>query len=529
MNLLLKRAKRILGVVRVVGRHLTLHLFRCVFKGDEGPFSTRFRLILEELGPLFVKFGQVMSTRPDLLPSNYLEELSKLQDEVTPFDSESAKKIVEAELGKSIPDLFEDFDPQPSASASLAQVHKATLNSGEEVAVKVRRPNIESQIKEDMDTLYYLSAILTRYIKFFGKLRLVEAANEFKRIVQMEMDFSQEADNINRLRKTFADYYRLKIPQVYYATPRLLILEWIQGIKIGKKEKLLSAGYDPADLAHLITKVWIDQIFRKGMFHADPHPGNILVLGRRKIGLVDMGLIGKLNKVDQKNMEDLLYAVVQKDADQILRTLAGMEVFNQNADRGKLRKEVARLLNRYYGKPLREMNPGNLLYEVMGRLFRQYDIDPPIRFITLAKTLLTLEAVCEGLDPNYHWSQVLKKSMGSIYLKKLVSSNLLDQLIRLINMPQRVDRILKMVEEGELSTGSSKDKEMLSEAYHRLGVNLSFGLLTFSLFMGSTLLILEKIGPLWKGLSILGLIGYLAGGAVGVLLLTRFFISSKIY
>lgn len=529
MNILPKKTRRILGVAKVVARHGISHFSRRFLRRDGESSAVRFRMILEELGPLFVKFGQIMSTRPDLLPPQYLRELSKLQDEVSPFDPKKAMEIVEMELKKSISELFENFSPRPMASASLAQVHKATLNSGEEVAVKVRRPKIADQIEEDMETLYYLAMVLTQYIKFFSKLRLVEAVVEFKRIIQMELDFSSEAKNTNRLREELAGNYQVKIPRVYYSTSRLIVLEWIKGIKIGKKEKLLQAGYEPAVLTHIVTKVWIDQIFKNGVFHADPHPGNILVLNQRKIGLVDMGVVGELNKEDRKNMKNLLHALLQRDIEQILEILTKMEIFNRSEDEKELKKEISNLLDRYYGKKLREINPANLIYEIMSRLFRKYEIDPPIRFITLAKTLLTLEAVCEDLDPNFDWSKVLKENFGPIYLREIISSSLINQLMHLINLPKRVDRVLQMIEEGEIKISpTSWDKEVLSKAYWRWGSNISSGLVTFSLILGSTLLMLENVGPLWKGISILGLLGYFTGGVLGILLLTKVFVSDKI-
>ncbi len=484
---------------------------------------------MEELGPLFVKFGQVMSTRPDLLPSDYLQELRKLQDAVTPFDSQKAKEAVERELSKPLSELFGEFYRQPTASASLAQVHKAVLHSGQQVAVKVRRPNIVGQIEEDMKTLHYFSVVLTRYIRYFRRMRLKEAVNEFRRIIQLEVDFSNEARNIRRLRKTFSDCPQVKIPRVHHATSSLLVLEWIEGAKISNRERLLLEGYHLPDLARLIAGVWIEQIFQKGLFHADPHPGNILIMSKRKVGLVDMGVIGELNKEDRENLASLFRAILQRDADQIYQLLIRMKVFNQNEENKTLREEISKLLNKYYGKKLREINPGNLIYEIMGRLFRQYEIDPPIQFITLAKTLVTLEAVCEDLDPDFDWTKNLRKKFGPLYFRKLLSMNLVEQLIGFFTLPQRVDRILELIEEDKgAGVPNYTDKKQSAKSRPGWSMSLSLGLVAFSLILGSSFLIIENAGPLWKGISVLGLAGYLAGGFVGLLLLTRIFISDKI-
>ncbi len=484
---------------------------------------------MEDLGPLFVKFGQVMSTRPDLLPSDYLQELQKLQDAVTPFDLQKAKQAVERELNKPLSELFVKFYSQPKASASLAQVHKAVLHSGKQVAVKVRRPDIEKQLEEDMETLHYFSVILSRYIGYFRRMRLKEAVSEFRRIVQLEIDFSNEARNIQRLRKAFSDRPQVKIPQVHHSTSSLLVLEWIEGTKISDRERLLGEGYYPPDLARLIAGVWIEQIFKKGLFHADPHPGNILIMSKRKVGLVDMGVIGVLNKEDRENLASLFRAILQRDAGQIYQLLIRMKVFNQNNENKNLREEISKLLNKYYGKKLREINPGNLIYEIMGRLFRQYEIDPPVRFITLAKTLVTLEAVCEDLDPDFEWTKVLQKEFGPLYLKKLLSMNLIEQLIGFFTLPQRVDRILELIEEDKgTDLPNYRARKQPTKSYPGWSRSLSLGLVAFSLILGSSFLITEGAGPLWKGVSVLGLAGYLAGGFVSLLLLTRIFISDRI-
>lgn len=529
VNLLSTRARRVLGVVKVLARHGISHLYRRLLHREERSFAFRFRLILEELGPLFVKFGQVMSTRPDLLPPDYLQELRKLQDAATVFDPQKAKAIVERELGKPWSEFFMEFYPQPTASASLAQVHKAVLHSGKQVAVKVRRPNIVKQIEEDMKTLHYFSVILSRYIKYFRRLRLKEGVSEFRRIIQLEVDFSNEARNIRRLRKAFSNYPRVKIPRVYHSSPSLLVLEWLEGVKVSNRERLLAQGYHPPQLARLISRVWIEQIFDKGLFHADPHPGNILIMSRRKIGLVDMGVIGELDRGDRKSLANLFQAVLQRDSGQIYHILTQMKVFHQNEKNKNLTKEISKLLNKYYGKKLREINPGNLIYEIMGRLFRQYEIDPPIRFITLAKTLVTLEAVCEDLDPDFDWTKNLRKEFGPLYLRKLFSLNFIDQLIGFVTLPQRVDRILELMEKNKgAKVPDYEGKEQSGESYPGWSISLTSGLIVFSLILGSTLLLIEKAGPLWKGISVLGLGGYLAGGFAGLLLLTRVFISRRI-
>lgn len=529
VNLISSRARRALGIIKVIAYHGISHFYRRLIHREEKSFAFRFRLILEELGPLFVKFGQVMSTRPDLLPPDYLQELRKLQDSASVFDPHQAKATVEKELGRPIPELFSEFDPHPTASASLAQVHKAKLQSGQQVAVKVRRPNIVEQIEEDMNTLHYFSLVLSRYIRYFRRMRLKEAVNEFRRIIQLEVDFSNEARNIQRLTKAFSGYPRVKIPRVYHSSPRLLVSEWIEGIKVSNREKLLVEGYHPPDLARLIAGIWIEQVFEKGLFHADPHPGNIFIMSKRKIGLVDMGVIGELDRDDRKNLANLFRAVLHRDPGRIYQILTQMMVFDQSEENKSLRGEISKLLDKYYGKKLREINPGNLIYEIMGRLFRQYEIDPPIRFITLAKTLITLEAVCEDLDPDFDWAKNLRKRFGPLYLRKLLSLNLFDQLIGFVTLPQRVDQILELMKGSKgTRTLDHGGNEQSAESHHRWSMSLSMGLIVFSLILGSTFLLIEKVGPLWKGISVLGLGGYIAGGFTGLLLLTRIFISGRI-
>lgn len=413
-------AKRVAEIGKVFSKHGFKYLFS---RRKDNRLPVRFRQILEELGPTFVKFGQAMSTRPDLFPERYLAELSKLQDEVPPFDPEQAKEIIKEELDQQISELFIEFTAEPVAAASLAQVHRATLNSGAEIAIKVQRPKVAETFQKDINLLYRLARLLERYIGLAEQMRLVDAVEEFERLIKLELDFRVEAKNAQRLRRAFAADFRLKIPRVYYATKHLLILEWLDGIKIDELDKLQEAGYDPKKLARLLAEAYIEQILHLGVFHADPHPGNILVLSQRRLGFLDLGLIGNLGTQDKRHIGELFWAIVRQDVDKIFKLLVKMGIVGD--DQAGVKEEVIYFLKEYYGKQLREVKPGRLLFDVISRVVRKYRINPPIRFILLPKTLLTVEALCESLDPEYDWAEVAQAISRRLFAPAALLNNLL--------------------------------------------------------------------------------------------------------
>ena len=273
----------------------------------------RLRRAMEELGPTFIKFGQILSTRSDVMPPEYLEELSSLQDEVPPVSWEEAKEVVESGLEAPIEDLFAHVDPVPIASASLAQVHVARLVGGEEVVVKIQRPNLEKMVNLDLDIIYDLAQTAQNRISAASRFEVGDLAEEFSSALRTEMDFRREAWNADRFRKNFEDEKHLYVPKIYwdYSTKRLLVMERLRGIKIDNVEALKAAGYSPQRLSGHAADFALKEVLIDGFFHADPHPGNMLIMPGEVIGVLDFGTVGRLDEKDRANLARLFIAAVQ--------------------------------------------------------------------------------------------------------------------------------------------------------------------------------------------------------------------------
>ncbi|MFQ5794886.1 MAG: ABC1 kinase family protein [Candidatus Bipolaricaulia bacterium] len=508
--------KRIGEITRIFIKHGFGYLVRDLLMrrdGHEAP-PKRFRRILEELGPTFIKFGQAVSTRPDLFPPRVCEELDKLQDKVTPFASEFAVEIIEAELGRPLSRTFRHFDEQPVAAASLAQVHRATLRSGEEVAVKVRRPGIEAKIRQDIRLLYRMAGVLERGLAVASRAQLVKAVKEFEKNTILELDFSLEAGNAERLRWVFLNDSRVKIPKVHYATERVLCLEWLDGIKVNRKQALQAAGYDLKAIAWLIAEVYLDQILKFGIFHADPHPGNILVLGKNRLGLVDLGLVGELRLRDREHLETLFVSAVNHDADGVLKVLQAMEIVRPE-DTERLHGEIAYFLEHYYRHQMKEIPIGRLMYELINRVLRHYQLDPPVRFLLLPKTLVTVEAVAEDLDPDYRWDQVIRSFYWKLHPGKGLTALfdlIYDQVKGLIELPGRLDRLSRRIEALEDGVSSVGTRRWQGRQTVR-SVPTVGALTAVAVMISSALLVLGDPPPPWETV---GLAGFSLGGLMGL-------------
>jgi len=488
----------------------------------------RLRLALEELGPTFIKLGQILSTRPDLIPPDYIVELARLQDTVPPAPWEPVRVQIESELEAPPEELFAAFDPVPVAAASLSQVHNATLPDGSEVVVKVQRPNIEATIETDLEILLDLARLLQRRTPLGQIYDLPEIAEEFAITLRAELDFYREGRNAERFRANFADEPCLYIPQVYwdYTTRRVLVLERISGIKIDDIAALDAAGYDRHRVGLHVARMVIKEVLEDGFFHADPHPGNFVVMPGEIIGAMDFGMVGYLSQRERDNLIRLYVVAVQLDEEGIVDQLIRMGAVAGRVDRAGLRRDIAHLLHKYHGLPLKEVRAREVVDEVMPVAFRHH-LHLPSEYWLLGKTLAMMEGVGLKLVPDFDifavsepyvrrfmWQMTSPRSWGPPLLR---GAGDWAELLGLV--PRIGSRLLTSAERGELEvTLRHRGLDQALRRLDRLANRLSLSVLLAALIVGLALLIpvfnLEEQGGLtaalvvgvgFAGASLLGL------------------------
>jgi ubiquinone biosynthesis protein len=481
---------------------------------EEGAPSQRgvhLRELLDELGPTFVKFGQLLSMRPDLLPPDIISELRGLQDDVRPFPFEEAERTIEAELGNTIERLFLDFDELPLAAASIGQVHAAVLPNGRRVAVKVQRPGAPRQIEADLALLYQAARIAHERVRALDFIDTHGLVDEFARSIRQELDYRLEGRNAERFRRDFAGHAHVRVPRVYwsYTRARVLTLEFLEGTQLADLE-MLSYGVDERRrLAVVITEAWMAMVFRHGFFHGDPHPANILVLSPDQIGLVDFGLTGTLTDDDLSKATRLF-----------------IDVANENVD--ALPKRLAELYYRYYGASLAEIDPLQVIREVFALIYSM-NLRLPTRFVVLDKAIATLGSVGVELYPDFNFFEVAKPYARSLMLGRYTPGRMLARARREsynlahigLELPYQVHDVLEQARDGQIEVGFVH--KGLDEFMHKLDV--AFNRLVVALVVGGGLIgssligIFAEEGPQLFGVHFISVLGFGLSGILGAWLL----------
>lgn len=493
----------------------------------------RVRHTLEELGPTYIKLGQILSTRPDILPPAYIAELSKLLDSAPPAPIEAIRAIIEQELGGPLERWFATFSPTAIASASIGQVHRATLHDGTEVVVKVQRPGVESTMEADLRLLMRQARFLEARSAGVRNYRLVDIVEEFSQALRDELDYTIEGRNAERLRRAIADQ-DVVIPQVYWdlTTRRMITLADVRGFKLMELDRLKAQGYELADIAERIVRMYLQQIFVYGVFHADPHPANILICDHR-IGLVDFGVVGYLTASVRENLGALLLALVRQDADEMLYVIARMGATGAEANHEALRRDTQRLLMRYYGASLESLPIAEFLGDVMSMAFR-HRLRLPADLALLARTLVVLEGVARTLDPSIVLAALLEPFAVQLLKERLSLKNAVVEGIHTLReveallrvLPRRVETLTQQLERGQMTVGI--EVRHLSQAMRKLdaiGNRLSFSVVVAAIIMGSALVMLggEKAATFRVPFTNIGLpipqIGFVMAGLFGVWLL----------
>jgi ubiquinone biosynthesis protein len=494
--------------------------------------EARIRLTLTELGPTFIKLGQLLSTRPDLFGRDLADELKQLQTSTPADPPEVVRTTVEAELGQSLDDLFAEFDLVPIASASIGQVHRARLKTGERVVVKVQHAGIESKVNEDLEVLGGLAQLADQFPEF-KPYRPTANVAEMGRTLRRELDFGREERNLHQFAELFRDDPTISIPKAYteLSTPRVLTMDMIDGIPLSQPGLLQAAGLDPEEVARRGANLYMKMIFTHGFFHADPHPGNIVLLPGNVVGLLDFGMVGRIDERLREQIEDMLMAIVQHDVPFLVRIIKQLGKTPQQLDETGLANDVADFVGHYSTQSLEHFPVGAALTDMI-EIMRRYGIMLPPSVAMLIKTLVTLEGTAQLLSPRFSLMEVMQPFHRGMMLRRLSPARQVKKLRRLYMeveqlaeiLPQRIMQILEQVQDGKFDV--HLDHRGLGPSVNRLVL----GLLASALFVGSSFLLSYQVPPLlfyksegaWLGmkdLSLLGLSGCTLSLLVGLRLL----------
>ncbi len=491
----------------------------------------RLRLAFEELGPTFVKLGQVLSTRVDILSElvgqeealAWTTEFQKLQRQAQPFDFSEVKTTIETEFERPLEEVFPTYEQQPFAAASIAQVHAATLITGEPVVVKVQRPRVATVIQTDLNLLMELAEQLENSDPEMHLFKPTELVREFSRSIRKEIDFTIEAANTDAFYQKFAVSPKVKIPKVYweFTNRRVLTLERIDGIPIDAIAQLDKMGFNRTELAETFVELFYTQVLRDGFFHADPHPGNVFVLEDGKIGLVDFGMVGRISDDMLRDICSWLSAVLTKDVDAVVRSYIRMGILGDETDITALKLEMNDFLERYFNMPPSRLRLGELIHEVFNASLR-HQIHTPPAFLMLGKTVATVESVVMKLNPDFdilafsqpYIAQFLVQNFGTKRWERQFVDSMEDFTELARDMPLQLRRILQKLQRGSLKFELEHlSLEAVIKAFDRVINRVAFSLIIASLIVGSSI-ILQGVG-LWEWKFFLGIMGYLTATFFG--------------
>ncbi|MBW2063404.1 MAG: AarF/ABC1/UbiB kinase family protein [Deltaproteobacteria bacterium] len=491
--------------------------------------AERVRMALEELGPTFIKMGQFLSTRPDLLPVEFIKELEKLQDHVPPVEKGEEEKIIEMELGAPVKDIFMDFDETPLASASIGQVHFARLMDGDEVVVKVQRPNVRKTIEVDLEIMLHIATLVERHLKAAEIHRPTRLLEEFARTIEKELDYTFEAAHVERFAIQFMGDPTIYVPKIYRETTtrRILTMEYIKGIKASDIDRLVQEGLDTREIARRGFDLILKQIFLHGFFHADPHPGNIFILPNNVICYLDFGMMGRISRKTRENFADLVMGIVRRDEVKATDSFLRLTTSRDEPDREVLERDMADFIDRHFYRPLKDLDLMKILHQLLEIGARHKLIIPPDLFLMI-KALGNAEGLGRKLDPNFDATSQAAPFIKRVQMERLhpgrIGSDLLDSgldfLHLLMEIPGEVRDILRQARLGKIKLEfEHRGLEPMLSTHDRISNRLAFAIVLASLIIGSSLIVLSDIPPKWHGIPLIGLIGFLIAGVMGFWLL----------
>lgn len=501
-----------LGLMRTL-RWWTRAIFRRKHEPEERlTVPQRVRMTLEELGPTFIKFGQVMSTRPDLVPAGLILELEKLQERVPPFPAEEARRILEHELGAPVEKLFAEFDPQPLAAGSLGQVHRARHFDGRPLAVKIRRPNVVREVERDLSLMAELAILLERHLpeaEIFDPVGLVA---QFARSIRREINFNREARTMDEFRRLFRGDETLYIPAVVWdlTTEAVVTMEFMEGLRVNDHKALRAAGLYPELVAVNGAQIFIKMVFEFGLFHGDPHPGNMKILPSGVIGLIDFGMVGRLEEEKREQLIDLLVSVTRGDVRGCVEQVLIVGKPFRPVDRPLLQSDVRDFVEGFYGLPLENIDIGRLLTDFVA-ILSNHGIRYPAELMLLIRAIITLEGVCRELDPAFNLAPHLAPRMEELvrdrYNPQRIASRLISEtrlmFHTLHDLPIHVGKTIEKLSRDDLRIQlEHRHLDHLITELDRSSNRLTIGLVMSALLVASALVLRTGGGPLAWWISV---------------------------
>jgi ubiquinone biosynthesis protein len=497
-------------------------------EGGNGDRATRGENLasdLEAMGPTFVKAGQLLSTRPDLLPEEYLVGLSRLQDEVEPFGSEEAERILTEELGVRISKAFSRFDSEPIASASLGQVHYAELRDGRPVAVKIQRPGVRQQVASDLEAMEKVAEVLAARTELGERFDLVAMVEEFRRTLTDELDYRQEARNLERLGENLKKFDRLLVPRpiMDFTTSRVLVMEWVEGVKITSLRPLGRMELDSEKLASQLFEAYLQQVLVDGFFHADPHPGNLSLTADHRIALLDLGMVARISSGLQEKMVRFLMAVAEGDGEEAAQVAIKLGEPGPDFDEAGFVAAVTELVDRQQGVVAKDIEVGKVVLGVT-RTASEHGVRIPGDLSMLGKTLLNLDRVGRTLDPEFDPNQAIRSHVGDILRQRMwkkaspgrIAASLLEMNDFVQELPTRMNKTLDLLATNKVQFKvDAFDEVYMMEGLQKIANRITLGLVMAALVVGAALLMqVETNFTLfgYPGLAMILFIGAVAGG-----------------
>ena len=488
--------------------------------------AERMRMALEELGPTFVKLGQILSTRPDIIPAAFLTEFEKLQDQVPSISFEELRTQIELEMGASVEDLFEYIDHESLAAASIAQVHRARLKSGEEVVVKVRRPGVVKLVESDISAMMALAQLAERHVSGSELYDPVGVMREFARSIRREMDFSREGHTIEKFRDNFKNVAWMHFPHVYWShsSRGVLTMEYIDGIKVSDLSALENAGLDRKLIAKRGADAFLEMVLKHGFFHGDPHPGNVFILPENRICLLDYGIVGRIDESLTSFLSDIIIAIVNRDMDQVVSLLLFAGDISDSLDIRSLKRDLSYFIDGYYEVPLKEIEVGRMLLEFI-EIITLYNIRIHPDLMLLAKSLVIVEGMGRTLNPAFDMVEHVRPFMEKAVRRKMSPKNIYKDISTVLssytslasNLPRDLKEIINRLNRNKFKIDlEHRGLDKFNTDFDRSMNRLSSSLILAALIIGSSIIMQTDKGIQFLGFPVLAFIGYVVAGLLGL-------------
>ncbi|HEY0457216.1 MAG TPA: AarF/ABC1/UbiB kinase family protein [Verrucomicrobiae bacterium] len=480
---------------------------------------------LERMGPTFVKIGQLLSSRADLMPEVYLKALARLQDNVKPFPFNEVEEIVQHELGARLSKAFSEFEPEPIAAASLGQVHRATLRDGRSVVVKIQRPGIRKQIAEDFELLEELAKFFEEHTEVGRRYRFTKVLDEFKETLRQELDYLLEASNMEKIGESLAGFPNIRLPKPIadYTSRSVLTMEYISGVKITKLSPLARLDLNGHELADELFRAYLKQVLVDGLFHADPHPGNVFLTEDNKIALLDLGMIGRTTPGMQEQLLKLLLDISEGESEKAIEIILAISDTAKDFDEAEFRRKIGHLISEQHDASIQQMDIGKALLRV-GKISAENGLYVPADLTLIGKTLLQLDQIGRVLDPQFNPNAAVRQNVTQLLRdrvwKEVSPAKLLGSALQVkdfvTGLPPRINKILDAVANAELELKvKSQDTEHLMSGFQKVANRITTGLILSALIIGASLLMQVNTRFELFGYPGIAMVCFLAAGGGG--------------